>query len=80
MNTLKKIKEAQEDVTVRVHPESLGQSLRVRVPECQVTRLDRIINYCEDRGVYDVTRSSIIRDAIEIYLDLVEKEFPEVLE
>lgn len=81
MNTIEFIREAKsERDTAKQSSTDLSQAVRVRLSVEVLERLDRVVNFCEEREVYGITRSSIIRDGIVALLSLIEVEFPEVLE
>lgn len=56
----------------------LSGVIRVRLDPTTLSRLDRVVAFAQGRGRRDVTRSYLMRDALDAYLAEVEKEFPEV--
>ncbi|MFC7597565.1 hypothetical protein ACFQU3_19785 [Terrabacter sp. GCM10028922] len=61
-----------------IHTPSTGKGLsdavRVRLDTALVQRLDRIEALARGAGMRDVTRSTLIRTALETYVEAVEQE------
>lgn len=54
---------------------SYDEVMRCRLSEETLARMDRVVAYARGRGARHVSRSFLLRDALDEYLDKVEKEF-----
>ena len=59
-------------------PGELSDAVRVRLGPETLDRLDRVVAFAQGQGRREVTRSYLIRDALDAYLAEVEKKFPEI--
>lgn len=59
-------------------PGELSDAIRVRLDSPTLDRLDRVVAFAQNKGQRKVTRSFLIRDALDAYLAEVEKDFPEI--
>lgn len=53
--------------------------LSVRLPKELLSRVDAVVALAQSRGVGEITRSALIRDALTAYVEQIEDEFSDEL-
>jgi hypothetical protein len=54
------------------------EALRCRISKSQLRLVDQVVAKEQGKGNRKVNRSSVVRDALNEYLDAVEAEYPEI--